>query len=50
MESKDINDFIIPNSIKNSTIFFRNSKYLKRDYCQKVINKTFDDEYNEENE
>ena len=48
MESKNINDFI-HNSIKNST-FFQNTKYLKRDYWQKVIKKIFDDEYNEENE
>jgi len=35
IESKDVNDFI-PNSIKNSTIFYKNL-YLKRNYCQKVI-------------
>ena len=44
MESKDINDFI-PNSIKNSIIFYRNSKYFKSEYCEKVIKKIFDDEY-----
>ena len=49
IESKDVNDFI-PNSIKNSTIFYKNSKYLKRNYCQKVIEKMFGDEYNDENE
>ena len=34
----------------NIQLFFQNTKYIKRDYWQKVIKKIFDDEYNEENE
>ena len=49
MESKSVNDFL-PDSIKHSTILFKNSKYLKRSYCRKIIDKMFGDEINEENE
>ncbi len=47
MESKNVND-LIPDSIKHSTIFYHNSQYLKRKYCQKVIEKMFGNEYNKE--
>ena len=49
MESKDANDFL-PDAIKHSTILYRNSKYQKREYCRKIIEKMFGIEMNEENE
>ena len=49
MESKNSNEFL-PDSIKHSTILFKNSKYLKRNYCRKIIDKMFGDEINDENE
>ena len=49
MESKDANDFL-PEAIKHSTILYRNSKYEKREYCRKVIDKIFGDEINDDNE
>jgi MoxR-like ATPase len=49
MESKEINDFL-PDAIKHSTILYKNSKYQKREYCLKIIEKMFGEEYNDENE
>ena len=48
-ESKSANDFL-PESIKYSAILYKNSKYLKREYCRKIIDKMFGDEVNIENE
>ena len=49
MDSKNANDFL-PDAIKYSTILYKNSKYLKRKYCRKIIDKMFGEEINEENE
>ena len=40
----------LPDAIKHSTILYRNSKYQKREYCRKIIEKMFGIEMNEENE
>ena len=48
-ESKSANDFL-PESIKYSAILYRNSKYLKREYCRKIIDKMFGEELNYDNE
>ena len=48
MKSKDINDFL-SDAIKHSTILYKNSKYEKREYNRKIIDKMFLDEINEEN-
>ena len=47
MESKNIKDFL-PDAIKYSTIIYRVSKYEKREYCKKIIEKMFKDEITEE--
>ena len=48
-EAKSANDFL-PESIKYSAILYKNSKYLKREYCRKIIDKMFGEEVNYENE
>ena len=48
-ESKSANDFL-PESIKYSAILYRNTKYLKREYCRKIIDKMFGEELNYDNE
>ena len=49
MESKDVNNFLL-DAIKYSNILYKNSKYEKREYCRKIIDKMFGNEINEENE
>ena len=49
MDSKNAKDFL-PDEIKYSTILYKNSKYLKRNYCRKIIDKMFGNEINDENE
>ena len=43
MESKSAIDFL-PDSIKYSTILYRNSNYFNRKYCRKIIDKMFGEE------
>ena len=47
MGTKDLKDFL-PDAIKYSTIIYRVSKYEKREYCRKIIEKMFGDEMNED--
>ena len=49
IDSKNANDFL-PECIKYNSILYKNSKYEKRKYCRKIINKMFGNEVNEENE
>ena len=39
---KNTKDFL-PNAIKHSAILFRNSEYLERKYCKKIISKIFNE-------